>query len=153
MLDRGTVVLVPFPYTDLKTTKTRPALVLSSKDHNKAEGDVILCGITSNLRNSPASVLIDQADMAKGKLLKPSRIKAGKLLTVDSSIIRKELGQVKPDVLRRVWKELEASCAARRRVSPSPVPAGGARCAVSRSASWPGSSATRSTIRTGRPAL
>lgn len=108
MLDRGTIVLVPFPYTDLKAKKVRPALVLTDKARNKSEGELVLCGITSNLRDSPASILIDQSDMARGKLLKPSRIKVGKLLTVHASVIRKQVGQVKGEVLRQVWKELQA---------------------------------------------
>ena len=47
MPDRGDVVLVPFPFTDLSDTKRRPALILSSGAYNEATGDVIIAQITS----------------------------------------------------------------------------------------------------------
>ena len=39
----GEVVVVPFPFTDLASSKVRPAVVLASL----SRGDVILCQITS----------------------------------------------------------------------------------------------------------
>jgi mRNA interferase MazF len=39
----GEVVVLPYPFTDLSSSKVRPALVLASLDR----GDVILCQITS----------------------------------------------------------------------------------------------------------
>ena len=46
---RGDVLLVPFPYSDLSSTKVRPAIVISSNDYHKAEPDLLLAAITSNL--------------------------------------------------------------------------------------------------------
>lgn len=46
---KGDVVLIPFPFTDLRTTKVRPAVVLSSSLYHATEPDLILGGITSNL--------------------------------------------------------------------------------------------------------
>lgn len=39
----GEVVVLPYPFTDLSSSKVRPALVLASL----TRGDVILCQITS----------------------------------------------------------------------------------------------------------
>ena len=47
--NRGDVVLVPFPFTDLTTQKQRPALVVSSKDFNDSSSDAILLAITSQI--------------------------------------------------------------------------------------------------------
>ncbi len=44
---RGDVVLVPFPFTDLSTTKQRPALVVSSDQFNATRNDVLVAAITS----------------------------------------------------------------------------------------------------------
>jgi len=43
---QGDVVLVPFPFTDLSGTKTRPAIVVSNKLVNRSD-DVILAQITT----------------------------------------------------------------------------------------------------------
>jgi mRNA-degrading endonuclease toxin of MazEF toxin-antitoxin module len=46
---RGDVVLLPFPFADLTSTKVRPALVLSSSLYHKSEPDIIVAAITSNV--------------------------------------------------------------------------------------------------------
>ena len=43
---KGDVVVVPFPFSDLSTSKRRPALVLA----DLAGDDLILCQITSGPR-------------------------------------------------------------------------------------------------------
>jgi hypothetical protein len=42
---RGDVVLVPFPFSDLSTTKIRPAVVVSSALYHDQEPDLILAAI------------------------------------------------------------------------------------------------------------
>jgi mRNA interferase MazF len=43
----GSVVLVPFPFTDLSDRKRRPALVISPDGFD--DEDVVFCAITSRL--------------------------------------------------------------------------------------------------------
>ena len=45
----GDVVLLPFPFTDLTTTKQRPAVVISGKTFNTTHPDVIVAAITSQM--------------------------------------------------------------------------------------------------------
>ena len=44
---RGDVVLVRFPFTDLTTTKKRPALVISTDLYNQSQINLIIAAITS----------------------------------------------------------------------------------------------------------
>ena len=44
-MKKGTVILIPFPFTDLTGSKIRPAVVLT---HN--ETDVTICFVTSVYR-------------------------------------------------------------------------------------------------------
>jgi mRNA interferase MazF len=52
-LQRGDVVLVPFPFTDLTRQKARPAVVISSERVNATSADVILVAISSKLPTTP----------------------------------------------------------------------------------------------------
>ena len=43
----GDVILVRFPFTDLASSKRRPALVLSSAEYSERYGDVVVLALTS----------------------------------------------------------------------------------------------------------
>jgi len=47
----GDVVLVPFPFTNLTTSKQRPAVIISSADYASARPDIVLMAITSQIRS------------------------------------------------------------------------------------------------------
>jgi mRNA interferase MazF len=47
----GSIVLAPFPFTDLSGDKRRPALVVSRDNHRRA--DLMVCFITSVPRAGP----------------------------------------------------------------------------------------------------
>ncbi len=47
----GDVVLVTFPFTNLQTTKKRPAVIISSLSYNQARPDFILMAINSQVKN------------------------------------------------------------------------------------------------------
>ncbi|WP_206204691.1 type II toxin-antitoxin system PemK/MazF family toxin [Thermococcus sp. MAR1] len=51
MLKRGEIVLLPFPFNDLRRAKTRPALIVSSEKFNSISNAVIVLQITSNLKS------------------------------------------------------------------------------------------------------
>src|SRR5256885_13254971 len=59
---RGDIVLVPFPFTDLSSSKRRPALVVSPDWFNSSNQDLVLVGITSQIGDDPRSVLLDDAE-------------------------------------------------------------------------------------------
>jgi mRNA interferase MazF len=50
----GTVILVPFPFTNQVASKRRPAVVISNVAYNAVRPDVVLMPITSQLRPAPA---------------------------------------------------------------------------------------------------
>lgn len=49
MYNRGDLLLVPFPFSDLSTTKVRPVVVVSSSSYHSAEPDLILGALTSRV--------------------------------------------------------------------------------------------------------
>jgi mRNA interferase MazF len=105
---RGTVVLTPFPFTDLSSAKVRPAVVVSRTD--RPADDVILAFISSvaSSRPLPTDLPVDPAHPdAHGTWLKvPSIVKCDKLATVQRRIILGELGEFPPTLLRALDQRL-----------------------------------------------
>jgi len=98
MYEFGTIVLVPFPFTDLSATKVRPALIVSRSDHRG--DDVIVCFITSKISNEHADQLILESNEHTG-LKTRSAIRFDKIATLDKKVILGELGVVDPAHLRK----------------------------------------------------
>lgn len=104
--ERGAVVLVPFPFTDLSGSKRRQALVVSPEGFH--DEDLILCTITSQVptRLSEQEILLEAGDMVEERLPKRSVIKAGKLFTMHHSLIVSRYGSVKQHKLLEVLRTL-----------------------------------------------
>ncbi len=84
------IVTVPFPFTDKSQTKKRPALVISTIEHQKATHHATLLMITS-AKNSEwlNDHLID--NLASTGLAFPSIVRQ-KLFTIDANLIIKQVG-------------------------------------------------------------
>lgn|SRR5579872_2225732 len=104
--EQGEIVLVPFPFTNLSTSKKRPVLVLSKTSYNKKSSDFVCCGIISNIRNVHHSVSLQNKDLVDGILPKPSRIKTSTIFTLEKSIVIRRLGKIRENVMEKVRKEI-----------------------------------------------
>ena len=102
----GSVVLVPFPFTDLSGRKRRPALVVSPEGFH--EEDLILCAITSQLpeKLSEWEASLEAEDMVEEKLPKRSFVKVGKLFTMHRNLIARKFGMAKEQKLQEVLGKL-----------------------------------------------
>jgi mRNA interferase MazF len=58
---RGDIVLVSFPFTDLTSSKRRPALVISPNAFNDHGEDLVLVAITSQEPSDRAARRVGQA--------------------------------------------------------------------------------------------
>ena len=100
----GSVVLVTFPFSNLKGQKLRPALVLAKVEF----GNFILCQITSRPYSSKTSIKITKQDFRKGELPVVSYVRPDKLFTADKTIIKNNVGnlnlETKNKILKRVSK-------------------------------------------------
>ena len=105
VLQRGDVILVPFPYAELTATKTRPAVILSSKTFMSAEGRMTVAGITSNVvaHRNPTSYTLP--DWAGAGLKKPSAVTSW-LATLSANLVQLKLGRLTAREMREVEKRL-----------------------------------------------
>lgn len=111
MFKFGTIILVPFPFTDLTSTKLRPALIISA--NKKDARDVILCFITSQIaskENSNHFVMTRNDHYFQFTGLKTdSCFRFDKLATLNKKLLLGELGIVHPTVLKKMKKSLLAA--------------------------------------------
>lgn len=94
---RGDIVLVPFPYSDLRGMKRRPACVVSSDTYQRGP-DVIVAMVTSQAARRQALGLGDVAvvDWLAAGLRAPSTIRTGRLLVIEQRLIHSTLGHLSP---------------------------------------------------------
>ncbi len=102
---QGEILIVPFPFSDLSNVKRRPVLVLSNNNDNKNSEDLVICGITSNLRDKKHSVAIETHNLLVGQISIKSLIKVDKLFSIKKSIVIKRIAKLNQDAFEEVKKE------------------------------------------------
>lgn len=101
------IVLVPFPYSDLSSTKRRPVLIVSNDNYNQNFQDVVVCVITSNLYKDNYSVELKNKDLEIGVLPESSIIKAHKLFTIHQNKIIKKFSVVKAEYFEKIGDKIK----------------------------------------------
>ena len=94
----GAVVLVRFPFSDLSTSKLRPAAILA----DAGRGDRVLCQITSKPYGDARAVQLEQSAFASGSLRVTSFVRPGKLFTASGDLISETVGVLTPEALMGV---------------------------------------------------
>ncbi len=95
---RGSVVLVPFPFSDLSQSKRRPAVVLAHAER----GDWILCQVTSQAYADARAVTLTDKDFEHGNLRLTSYARPTKLFTAHESLFVLEAGVLSAESLKRI---------------------------------------------------
>lgn len=94
MYNAGDVVMLPFPFSDLSSTKRRLVPLLTPPDE---QSDFLACPITSQPGWTHARPL-SPSDLAEGILPRPSWIRTDKVVTLHTDLIIKRFGYVIPSV-------------------------------------------------------
>jgi len=101
------VVVVPFPFTDIKADKRRPALILSSDaKFNTTSGHAVLVMITSQ-KNPDWPLDTTITDNHQTGLKAPSKVRM-KLFTLDNRLIVKKIGKLTTEDQRAVARTLRS---------------------------------------------
>lgn len=95
---KGSIVVLPFPFSDLSASKRRPALVLADLQGD----DIILCQITSKNTKDIYAITLDNDDLVSGSLSVSSNIRPNRLFTADKKIVAYTLGRVSQDKFQQV---------------------------------------------------
>ena len=100
--ERSEVWLVRFPFTDLSSTKLRPAVVLAVFGE-----DVVVVGVFSrvlarSLRETWVVIEEREQGFAQTGLAKTSVVKAEKLAIIHQSVLQRRLGRMSPALMSRI---------------------------------------------------
>lgn len=104
MPERGDLVLLPFPFTDLSAAKRRPVLALTAAD---SYGDFIALPVTSRPQTEHGLPLA-MADMLTGTLPAESWIRINRIVTLHTGLVVKTIGRVSDQA---VTAAIESFCA------------------------------------------
>lgn len=97
----GSVILVKFPFTNLETTKKRPALILNTIAYSKNFSLITIAMITSRIEDPSIDGDYLLSKWKEAGLLHPSLVRMGKLATIENELIDKQLGElVKEDLVQ-----------------------------------------------------
>ena len=98
------VVLIPFPFDNLSSSKVRPAVCLTEPIGPYRH--VVLAFITSRVSAEPlvTDIIFDSRDpeFASTGLRVSSTLRLHRLMTATTTLIRRELGQLSPRLQARV---------------------------------------------------
>jgi mRNA interferase MazF len=104
MFERGDLLLVPFPFTDLSAVKRRPVLAVTAPD---SYGDFIAIPVTSSPQ-AEHGLPLTAADMLSGRLPAASWIRTNRIVTLNASLVVKTVGRISERV---VTTAVERFCA------------------------------------------
>jgi mRNA interferase MazF len=95
MPERGDLLLIPFPFSDLSATKRRPVLALTTPD---SYGDFIALPVTSRPQAEHA-LPVTASDLVTGSLPAASWIRTNRIVTLNTSLVVKTVGRVSEQVV------------------------------------------------------
>jgi mRNA interferase MazF len=102
---RGDVILVPIPFTNLRSTKVRPAIILSSETYHASEPDLVLGAITTNLAAATSPVDYVIKDWAEAGLRFPSAFKP-LLFTLEPALVIHRVGSLSLQDMAEIGRRL-----------------------------------------------
>ncbi len=90
---RGDVVLIPFPFTDLTATKTRPAVVVSSPAYHAVRTELLLAYVSSQIAKATSPIDYVLKDWKQAGLPKPSFVRP-KVAAIEPTLVVYQAGQL-----------------------------------------------------------
>ncbi|MEQ8190291.1 MAG: type II toxin-antitoxin system PemK/MazF family toxin [Candidatus Eremiobacterota bacterium] len=107
-MNRGDIVLITFPFSDLSSTKVRPVLVISPED--RGQQDFIVALITSNiirpLLDTDFLLLTSESEFPGTGLKIDSVFRMSKLHNLSKSLAKKRLGEISDGLMEKLEEKL-----------------------------------------------
>ena len=95
---KGDVVILNFPYSDLKNIKRRPVLILKVPKGN----DIIVLQITASSYEKNVEIPIKNEDFLYGNLKRNSFIRIDKIASIEKTLIKYKAGSLKKEKFNEI---------------------------------------------------
>lgn len=99
---KGNIVVIPFPFSDLSSSKRRPALVVANLDGE----DCILAQITSIKKQNKYTLSLQSKDCKEGMLAQESQIRTDKLFTANRILVDYKLDSITDQKKKEVEQKI-----------------------------------------------
>ena len=100
---KSDIVVMPYPFSSLKSKKKRPVLVLKNSSLN----DLIVIPFTSKVDDRDKLLYKIDKDMIVGKeFAKESSLILDKIFTLSSDLVLYKFGELKPEIYEEILKEI-----------------------------------------------
>ena len=90
---RGDIIIIEFPYSDLKSVKRRPVLILKVP---KGEG-IIVAQITGESYEKQVEIALEKEDFKQGSLKRDSYVRMDKIASIEKVLIKYKAGSLKQE--------------------------------------------------------
>jgi mRNA interferase MazF len=94
MISQRDIILLEFPFSNLKQTKIRPVIVLSNSKYNSRSEDIVVVPLTTNLTRDEHDVLITNEQLEKGHLITDSKVKIDRIFSVHRKLVTLKIGKI-----------------------------------------------------------
>lgn len=106
VISQRDIVLISFPFSNLASTKVRPAVVLSNDKYNRSSEDFVAVPLTSNLKLRDYAILVTSDELESGKLVVDSKAKVGMIFSVSQRLVRMKIGRIRVEVHEKITSML-----------------------------------------------
>ena len=99
---RGDIIIIEFPYSNLRDVKRRPVLILKVP---KGE-DIIVAQITGESYEDDVEIPLNKEDFKQGSLKRESYIRIDKIASIEKYLIKYKAGSLKQEKFSEVINKI-----------------------------------------------
>ena len=97
----GNIVIVRFPYTNMRNAKLRPGLLVADVNYSN-QLDWLVCQITTQLLSNSRQIALSDVDLEAGRLDESSWVRPDRIMTMNESIFGNTIGRLTDDKLAEI---------------------------------------------------
>ena len=103
----GDIVVVRFPYTDMREGRLRPGLIVADVNYQR-QSDWIVCRVTTERLQGSGQISLSDTDLESGRLNERSWVRPDRLMTMNESIFGNTIARLTDSKLAEILAAVRA---------------------------------------------